>query len=227
MAAANTLETRMVDLAKAVGAEIKTNRSAIGGLGSLSTTAKGNLVAAINELLSKANATASAVGTTGSLSTTAKDNLVAALNEVHAQVKAIDVTSVIDDTKTGAANKTFSIDKILDLLAVQKAAIVQQVTGGITDTTMDTLAEIAEFLKGNAAGGMVDALGKRVRVDAVQTFTEEQKVQGRSNIGAASASDLSTLQTSAAATKTALDSLSANIGNPTVDLVAAFNGALA
>jgi hypothetical protein len=222
-----TLETRMVDLAKAVGAEIKINRNAIGGLGSLSTAAKGNLVAAINELLAKASANASAIGNNGALTTTAKDSLVAALNELHAQVKAIDVTSVIDDTKTGAANKTYSVNKILDLLAVQKAAIVDQISGGITDTTMDTLAEIAAFLKGDAAGGMVDALGKRVRVDAAQSFSEEQKAQGRSNIGAASASDLSALQTSAAATKTALDALSANIGNPTVDLVASFNAALA
>lgn len=225
--ATNTLETRMIDLAKAVGAEIKVNRNAIGGLGNLSTAAKTNLVAAINELLAKAQANAAAIGTTGSLTTTAKDNLVAALNELHAQVSAIDVTSVIDDTKTGAANKTFSVDKILDLLAVQKAAIVEQITGGVTDTTMDTLAEIAAFLKGDAAGGVVEALGNRVRVDAVQSFTEEQKAQGRSNIGAASASDLSTLQASADATQTALDSLSANIGNPTVDLVASFNAALA
>ena len=223
----HTLESRMVDLSKAVAAEIKVNRNAIGGLGSLSTTAKGNLVAAINELLAKANANASAIGTNSALATTAKDSLVTALNELHAQVKAIDVTSVIDDAKTGAANKTFSVNKILDLLAVQKAAIVEQITGGITDTTMDTLAEIAAFLKGDAAGGVVDALSKRVRVDQAQSFTEDQKSQGRSNIGAASASDLAALQTSAASTKSALDALSANIGNPTVDLVASFNAALA
>ena len=225
--AQHTLETRMVDLAKAAATEIKTNRNAIGALGNLSTTERASLVAAVNELLAKINANTSAISSNSALDASNKASLVAALDALTAKVQAIDVTSVIDDAKTGAANKTFSIDKILDLLAVQKAAIVQQVTGGITDTTMDTLAEVAEFLKGNAAGGMVDALGKRVRVDAVQSFTEEQKVQGRQNIGAASASDLSVLQTSAAATKTTLDSLSANIGNPTVDLVAAFNGALA
>lgn len=45
-----TLEARLIALAQAVGADIKTARLARGDLTSLSTTAKSSLVAAINEL---------------------------------------------------------------------------------------------------------------------------------------------------------------------------------
>lgn len=45
-----TREERIVALAQAIGADVKALKAADGDLSSLSTTAKGNLVAAINEL---------------------------------------------------------------------------------------------------------------------------------------------------------------------------------
>lgn len=45
-----SLETRIIALAEAIGADIKDLRATRGTLSSLSTTAKSNLVAAINEL---------------------------------------------------------------------------------------------------------------------------------------------------------------------------------
>jgi len=45
-----SLETRIIALAQAIGADVKTLTIKQGDLTSLSTTAKGNLVAAINEL---------------------------------------------------------------------------------------------------------------------------------------------------------------------------------
>lgn len=45
-----SLETRLIALAQAVGADIKSLKAADGTLSGLSTTAKSNLVAAINEL---------------------------------------------------------------------------------------------------------------------------------------------------------------------------------
>jgi hypothetical protein len=45
-----TLETRLINLASAIGADIKALRIADGDLASLSTTVKTNLVGAINEL---------------------------------------------------------------------------------------------------------------------------------------------------------------------------------
>lgn len=45
-----SLQDQIVSLAQAIGADIKALKSADGNLSSLSTTAKGNLVAAINEI---------------------------------------------------------------------------------------------------------------------------------------------------------------------------------
>ncbi|WP_236214004.1 hypothetical protein [Metapseudomonas otitidis] len=46
-----TMETRLIALAQAIGADVKSLRAAQGDLTSLSTAAKGNLVAAINEVV--------------------------------------------------------------------------------------------------------------------------------------------------------------------------------
>lgn len=46
-----TMETRLTALAQAIGADVKNLRDKQGDLTSLSTTAKGNLVAAINEVV--------------------------------------------------------------------------------------------------------------------------------------------------------------------------------
>lgn len=50
-----TLETRLNALAAAIGADIKSLKAADGTLSSLSTTAKGNIVAAINEIFTMAS----------------------------------------------------------------------------------------------------------------------------------------------------------------------------
>ena len=54
-----TLEARVVALAQAIGSDVKTLTTAVGSLSGLTTTAKSNLVAAINEI---AQAAASATG---------------------------------------------------------------------------------------------------------------------------------------------------------------------
>ena len=79
---------------------------------------------------------------------------------------------------------------------------------GAAPETLDTLAEIAAALQGEQ--GAVDALetsvANRVRFDAPQTLNATQKAQARSNIDAASATD---------------------VGGTAIDLVAAFETALA
>ena len=54
-----TLEARVVALAQAIGTDVKTLTTTVGSLANLTTTAKNNLVAAINEI---AQAAASATG---------------------------------------------------------------------------------------------------------------------------------------------------------------------
>jgi hypothetical protein len=61
----STLETRLNILATAIGADIKSLRLADGDLSSLSTTAKGSLVAAINELFAIAGAQINDAATNG------------------------------------------------------------------------------------------------------------------------------------------------------------------
>lgn len=73
--------------------DIATNTDHIGNLTGLETTAKGNLVAAINEIIggsgSGEETTLADIGNLSQLSTSAKENLVAAINEVNE--KASDV----------------------------------------------------------------------------------------------------------------------------------------
>lgn len=134
--------------------------------------------------------TNNAIGTLASLSTTEKSNVVAAINELYAAISAVDPSAVINDAATTATNKTYSIDKIKSLLASLKSDIL----GGIPATALDTIKELADFLVDNTvAGGLVEQLGNRVRVDAAQSFDSTKQAQGRGNIGAAAASDLTTL----------------------------------
>ena len=130
-------------------------------------------------------------GNLADLSTTAKTNLVAAINELKAQVGSIDLTALIDDNNVKLTG-TWSSTKISDFVTTKVTDAVAQVTNGAPEA-LDTLKELADAFTAN--GSMIDtvlaALAKRVRVDAEQNFTEAEKIMGRSNIGAASATDFS------------------------------------
>lgn len=167
-----TLAQRLNALTTAIGADVKDLLSKQGNLTTLNTTAKGNLVAAINELFGL-------VGSGGG-------------------------SSIIDDAATSGAAETYSIDKILALLNGLKSDLL----GGVPATAFDTLKEIADYIGSDqtATSGLVTAMGLRVRVDAAQSFTTEQKTQGRANIGAYGADE---------------------IGNPDTDLVTVYNTAKA
>jgi hypothetical protein len=94
-----SLETRIVALAQAIGADIKTLTTKQGDLTSLSTTAKGNLVAAINELYS-------AIGSSGAqINDTAGngDTLVTwSADKIHDTIEAAKA-AVKNDIVNGAA----------------------------------------------------------------------------------------------------------------------------
>jgi hypothetical protein len=154
-----TLQQRIIDLAQAMGSDVKTLNSAVGVLANLTTTQKTNLVAAINEL--------------------------------QGQVSLLDLDSLIDDAAgLGDIDVTYSADKIITLLDALKTDIL----GGIPPSTLDTLQELADYLTDNqVAGGIVEQLAHRVRVDAAQNFTAPQQAQARDNIGAAAASVVASL----------------------------------
>ena len=166
-----TLEQRIIDLAQAIGTDVKALNNTVGVLANLTTTQKANLVAAINDL--------------------------------QVQISTLDLSSLIDDAAgIGDTDVTYSADKIIALLDALKSDLL----GGIPPSTLDTIQELAEYLTDNqVAGGIVEQLANRVRVDAAQNFTAPQQAQARDNIGAAAAS--------------ALTALVATLGNPDHDFV--------
>jgi hypothetical protein len=166
-----SLQTNLASLTQNIAADIKAIIASRGNLAALTTTEKGNLVAALNEV----RALALAGGGAG---------------------------AAIDDDVT-AIDTTWSSSKIANEVT---AAINALVDGA--PTALDTLKEIADLLEDqeNAVGGLVAAVGNRVRFDAAQSLTGPQQDQARTNIGAASA---------------------AAVGDTEVDLVAIYNAAKA
>lgn len=160
-------EQRLLDLANGIAQDIKALRTGQGALASLSTTAKDNLVAAINEVFALAQSGAGGAG--------------------------------IDDT-AGAGDTTvaWSADKVVSELALAISSLRQELLGGEVDAALDTFAELQARLESDQTltASISTALTKRVRFDAAQTLTTEEKLQACTNIG---------------------------IGNPEVDLLAAYN----
>lgn len=150
-----TMESKIIALAQAIGADTKAARIERGDLTALSTTAKASLVAAINEL-------------------------DAALDSIPPGAGA-----VIDDSAgAGNTAKTWSADKLVAAIDAAKAAVKNELTDGAS-AALDTLAEIAAALGDdpNFAATIATEMGKRVRFDAVQALTAAQQKQACENIG--------------------------------------------
>lgn len=156
-----TLEQRLILLAQAIGGDIKTLTVAQGSLTSLTTTAKSNLVAAINELKSITDGLAGGG---------------AAIN---------------DAAGDGDTTVTWSANKIFDSIAAAKAALKNELVDGAGAAldTLNELADALNN-DPNFAATIATEIANRVRYDAVQTLTEPQKAQARVNIGAQAASDV-------------------------------------
>jgi hypothetical protein len=108
------------------------------------------------------------------LTTTEKTTLVGALNELKSGLTAVTSTAIDAATVQGMIDTG-----------------ITSLVNGAPDA-LNTLNEIAAALASDqtALDGILLALAKRVRVDAVQNFTAPEKAQGRSNIGAADAADV-------------------------------------
>ena len=178
-----SFETRVAALATAIGADIKTLTQNQGTLSSLSTTAKSNLVAAINEIFTITSNAQAAAG-----------------------------AQILDTAGDGVTDKTWSANKIYDELTAAIAALRTELTNGAA-AALDTFAELAAALNNDPsfATNVATSLANRVRYDAAQTLTAPQQAQARSNIGAASAADLTALTTA--------------VGNTDADFVATYTTA--
>ena len=153
-----TLEQRLIALAQAMGADVKALLQAQGSLSALSTTAKNNLVAAINELK------------------TAMDNTVTGSVTIN------------DAAGDGATTVTWSADKIHDTIEAARLAVKNELTdgaGAALDTLAELAAALND--DPDFAATIAAEIANRVRYDAAQTLTAPQQAQARANIGAQSA----------------------------------------
>lgn len=126
------------------------------------------------------------IGDLSQLTTTEKTSLVLALNELKAALGSIDLTKLIDDTKT-ATNLTWSSTKITNAISV---AISDLVNGA--PEALDTLKELADAIDANqdAIAALQTIAAGHVKYDAEQTLTTEQKAQARANIDAGSIAEV-------------------------------------
>lgn len=131
------------------------------------------------------------------LQTNAKTNLVAAINELYGVAHA----SEINDSAVGTTT-TYSSAKIVAVLNAASVAIKDDIMGGAgVPEALNTLKELAEAIQNDQsiASGLITALSGKVSFTEAQTLTETQKGVARSNIGAASATDLTALSASTSA----------------------------
>ena len=134
-------------------------------------------------------------GTLSSLNTTNKTSLVAAINELLTMVGSAGA-SIDDNAGNGSTAVTWSADKIFDSIEAAKASVKADLTNGAA-AALDTLNELAAALNNDPsfATTIAGEIANRVRFDASQTLTSPQQAQARSNIGAASATDVAGLIT--------------------------------
>lgn len=149
-----SLEAKIVSLAQAIGADIKTARTERGTLSSLSTTAKSNLVAAINELYTSV------------------------------QTLSAGSAGINDAAGDGNVTETWSANKIFDTIEAAKVAVKNDLTAGASaalDTLSEFATALGN--DPNFATTIATGLSNRVRFDAAQTLDATQKAQACANIG--------------------------------------------
>lgn len=161
------------------------------------------------------------IGTLSSLKTSAKESVVAAVNSLYDTVATAlsNIQGLIDDT-TPSEDHTYSSSKIASEILAACNKVKSDLLDG-ADEAYDTLKELGELIKTNKSA--IDALealaAGHVKYDGAQTLTDEQKGTARSNIGAASASELTTLSGTVSQFKT-------DVGDTNADFVTAFETAL-
>ena len=113
------------------------------------------------------------------LTTTQKASLVAAINELKTALDALGTPITISDS-TSSTTQVWSSSKVASEITAAKNAL----TSGAA-AALDTLSELAAALGNDAnfASTITTALSYRLRFDAVQALTTEQKTQACANLG--------------------------------------------
>ena len=172
-------------------------------------TTEARLIALAQAIGADIKAIKIAEGDLTTLTTTNKTSLVAAINELVGAVGGGGGAAINDTAGDGDLLVTWSANKIFDAIAEASNTLRDSILGGASGA-LDTLRELELALGSDAnfATTIANGLNNRVRFDAAQALTAGEKTQARTNIGAASDSDLSTLV--------------AAIGDTDVDLVASY-----
>lgn len=138
-------------------------------LSGLNTTAKSNLVSAVNEVLSLAQAATSSGGAVID-DATARTTTVYSSSKVTADIAA--ARAALKDEILGGAGAAFD-----------------------TLSELNTLISAGDQADQNAITALNTALGNRVRFDAAQTLTVAQKATATANIGAVALADFGSTTT--------------------------------
>lgn len=176
-----SLQINLQNFATRIATEFKSLRTLVnnnaGDLSGLTTTAKANLVAAINELDAAIEDVATGAGAINDATTTTSSTW-------SSSKTAAAIAALIDDDAESGDDKTYSVDQVLALIEAAKTAVKDDLTNGAS-SALDTLKELADALGGdpNFATTVNAALGNRVRFDAAQTLNATQKEQACANIG--------------------------------------------
>jgi hypothetical protein len=217
-----SLKTQIENLTIRVGTEAKSLRTLLNGnaadLSSLTTTAKGNLVAAINELKASIGSivgnTDLSIGTADGasleiVSSTGDNVTISAATVLLAGLLSATDKEKLDNIASGAtanspdatllsrANHTGTQphSTISDFDAAVNALIESVIDSA--PAALDTLNELAAALGDdpNFAATINASLGNRLRVDAAQSLTTLQKQQARDNIDVYSESEIGDITT--------------------------------
>lgn len=136
-----------------------------------------------------------------------KSEYTTLIEQLSARLNAIDLSDVIDDTRSTGRDQTYSIDQINLKISQAKNDILGGDIPEALDTIRELIAEISENKDGIAA--IFAGLATRVSVDSVQNFTLEQQALARDNISAVSKSEF--------------ESFVAKVGDLDTDFVAIIN----
>jgi len=169
-----------------------------GGTGISATTVEDALDELANEKLDKSGGTVTGVvsfssqpsgilASSISIADVAGDYLATTVEGALAEVRVVAddaadsaaLSAVINDATVNTSN-AWSSQKISDEISTSISSLIDGAPGAL-----DTLNELAAAINDDASftTTITTALGFRLRVDAAQSFTSPQKLQGRTNLG--------------------------------------------
>lgn len=188
-----SLVTQISNVITAIGTEFKSVYAKIGDLTSLTTTAKSNLVAAVNEL-------AASIGGAGATINDSSPSTTSVYSSSKTEAVATAKAAAIINDAAASTSTAYSASKTDGQISAAVSALVNS-----SPAALDTLKELADALGDDAdfATTMTTALGNRLRVDAAQGLTSGQKTQGQSNLDVYSKADIGDPTTDFAAVFTA------------------------